>query len=258
MTDTSISNNNEECSDLRKDTMKVIFITSIERVKIEKVEDYYKIFVKLMNLEEPFLRNKEDLWVLGIDDSGYISCAYIIESGIKKIFLSTAMDLFRVALQVQSHKIVIAHNQLAETTPQSEYEDQDYTNKIYHQAKSLDIELIDHIIINNESLVSDEPIYFSYKEGRVINAIAEDMTYKTVAEAHAVLEIERKDYLFDKKRECIKKGRRIGNKEGRRERENEIIRTMLIDDVDINFITKHTDRCLEDIEAIKKEIEMGE
>ena len=260
MIDTCISNNKEETRDLDKDTMKVISITSAEkeRIKIEGIEDYYKIFVKLLNSEETFLRNKEHLWVLGIDDSGYTSCVYIAALGIRTMVVSTAMDLFRVALQFQSQKIVIAHNQLEQITPESEDEYSDYTNKIYHQAKSLDIELIDHIVINNESLVSEKPIYYSYKERNLINIIKQDITYKTVAEAHVILEIEKNDYAADKKREGIKRGKTRGNKEGRQEREVEIIRTMLIDNIDINFISKHTDTCLENIEAIKKEIEAGE
>ena len=254
MIDTYISNSKEN---LERGTMKVISITSIEkeRVKIEKTEDYYRIFVKLLNSEEAFLRNKEHLWVLGIDDSGYTSCVYIAALGIQKIVVSTAMDLFRAALQFQAHKIVIAHNQLEQTPPQAKPKDLNYTNKMYYKAKNLNIELIDHIIINNESLVSEKPVYYSYKEMNLIEFIKQDITYKTVEEAHSILEREKKDYASDKKREGIKKGKVIGNREGRQERDIEIVRNMLTDNIDINIISKYTDTCLEDIDIIKKEID---
>jgi len=246
----------EERGDFNKETMKVISITSIEkeRVKIEKTEDYYEIFVKLLNSEELFLRSKEHLWVLGIDNAGYTSCVYIAALGIQKIVVSTAMDLFRAALQFQADKIVIAHNQVEQTPPQAKPKDLNYTNQMYHKARHLSIELIDHIIINTESLVSEKPVYYSYKEMNLIEFIKQDITYKTVEEAHFILEREKKDYATDKNLEGIRKGKTIGNREGRQQRDIEIIRNMLVDNIDVYIISKYTDTCIEDIVSIKKEM----
>lgn len=256
MPDTYEYKNKEEVKNFERETMKVISITSIEkeRVKIEKTEDYYQIFVKLFNSEEPFLRSKEHLWVLGIDSAGYTSCVYIAALGIQKIVVSTAMDLFRAALQFQADKIVIAHNQVEQIPPQAKPKDLNYTNQMYHKARNLNIELIDHIIINVESLVSDKPVYYSYKEMNLIEFIRQDITYQTVEEAHATLEREKKDYATDKKLEGIKRGKAIGNREGRQQRDIEIIRSMISDNIDVHIISRYTDTCLKDILAIKKEM----
>lgn len=225
-----------------KKTMPVISIVSIEkeRIKIDKVQDYYRIFVKLLKSEEPFLRDKEHLWVMGINKEGYTSCVYIVALGVKKIALAATMEFFRAALQFQSSKIVIAHNQIEETKLQATEIDLDYTNKIYHKAKSLDIELIDHIIIGNESLSSEQAVYYSYKETNLLEFIKQDITYKTVDEASEELEREKQDREEE------------GRERGEKDKAVDVARELLKNNIDISIIISSTGLSKQHIEEIDK------
>jgi len=123
--------------------MKMISITSSEqkRVKIEKIEDAYRIFTTLLRYEGEFFHDKEHLWVLAVDDQGYATCAYIAALGLERISVANAFDLFKVSLHYSVKKIIIAHNQIEGGEPKPQEVDLDYTNRIWHKARVINVEL---------------------------------------------------------------------------------------------------------------------
>ncbi len=232
----------EDFIESEKNMIPVISImrTEKERIKIDKVEDYYQIFLQLFKSEETFLRNKKHFWVIGINKEGYTSCIYIAALGIKKIALTTAIEPFKAALEFKSTKVIIAHNQIEEGILQADAIDLEYTNKVYHKAKSLDIELIDHMIIGHESLSSKKPEYYSYKEKHLIEFIKQDITYKTVDEASEELEREKQDREEE------------GREKGEKDKAIDVARKLLKSNVDISIIVSCTGLSKQRIEEVDK------
>ena len=70
-----------------KSQMDIVSIMKFqkERVKIEKVEDYYRIFQNMLKSEDSVFHSIEHFWILGIDKFGYSTCAYIVALGTKEM-----------------------------------------------------------------------------------------------------------------------------------------------------------------------------
>ena len=107
----------------------------------------------------------------------------------------------------------------------------DYTNRIWHKARIINVELEDHIIITKDSLYSKEPIYYSYKEHGLIEIIAKDMKYKSLDESKEVIEKEKQDAIDDAVIEVVK--------------------SMLANNEDISKIIKYTGLSQKEINNIK-------
>ena len=223
----------EQAENKNEGKMKVVSIMSMEqsRVKIAKIEDAYRIFTTLLKYEDEFLYDKEHLWVLAIDEKGYASCAYIAALGLERINMANAFDLFKVSLNYDVKKIIIAHNQIEAGEPRPQEIDLDYTNRIWHKARIINVELEDHIIITKDSLYSKEPIYYSYKEHGLIEIIAKDMKYKSLDESKEVIEKEKQDAIDDAVIEVVK--------------------SMLANNEDISKIIKYTGLSQKEINNIK-------
>ncbi len=182
-------------SEQKDNQMDMSYIMSIknDRIKVDKTEDAYQIFVSLFSHEEKFFHEKEHLWVIALDEENYASCAYVAALGLDNIRALNAFDLFRTSIKNNVKKIILGHNQIESGEPNPNENDLDYTNIIYHKARILNIEVDDHIIITRESLISKTPIFYSYKQNHIMEIIAQDITYQTVDEATEELDRERDD-----------------------------------------------------------------
>ncbi len=216
--------------------MNMSYIMSIknDRIKVRTTEDAYRIFVSLFAYEEKFLHEKEHLWVIAIDDEGYASCAYLAALGLDNIRTLNAFDLFRSSIQNDVKKIILGHNQVERGAPKPDENDLDYTNLIYHKARHLNIEVDDHIIITRDSLTTIKPIYYSYKDGGVMEIIAQDITHQTIDEATDELDRERED----------------AREEGSESRAIEIASNLLKERIDLKIISECTMLSLEKIREI--------
>jgi len=101
-----------ECYDYNDNEMYTMYLKNKkwDRVKIDKVKDYYDLFVSMLKIEDKKLHTDEHLWVLGIDAAGYSACAYIVTIGYPNFFSVDAIRLFKTALQHNSLKIIIAQS----------------------------------------------------------------------------------------------------------------------------------------------------
>ena len=203
-----------------------------ERVKIEKIEDYYYIFSKLLKGEDKELQQKEHAWIMGVNDEGYIVCVYIVALGAGNFVNITAHDLFKTAINHSSQRVILAHNHpdVNEIIPSDE--DVLFTNKVYHMANIVGLTLLDHIIISTKSLTSELPIYYSYKEMGVMQSIHEDISYTPYEELKPMLEEEKEEYAREQKSK--------GLKEGEHNKSIAIAKEMLKNNEDIKIIIKYT------------------
>lgn len=137
--------------------IKLSYINPIkksERIKIKKAEDATKILREIFSEEEIELR--EQMMVLYLNNSGEV-LGYTKHSvgGIT----GTVVDIRLIlagALKSLSTGIIISHNHPSGGTQPSDA-DIKITKKLKEAARSLDLELIDHIIITKEG-------YFSFAD----------------------------------------------------------------------------------------------
>jgi len=94
--------NEEEFSYLDDDNDKMYTLfsktTSVDKIKIDKVKDYYDLFVSMLKIENEDLHTDEHLWVLGIDKTGYSVCAYIVILGYANFFKVDPTRLFNTSV----------------------------------------------------------------------------------------------------------------------------------------------------------------
>jgi len=240
----------ESSEENNEQIMRVIYLQQIEkkRIKIDKVEDYYELFVRMLKVENKDLHTHEHLWVLGIDKMGYSACLYIVSLGYSSFSTVDPMKIFRIALQADSVKIIIAQSKPNDSKLELNDADFNLTNAIYHKSLNLGLELVDHIVISNLSIESKTPLYYSYIEHELIKFIAQDITYKTVNESREELDKEKEDAM----EEGIDKGKIIGGIFAKQEEKLEIAKKMLSDNEDISKILKYTELTMIDIEKIKE------
>ncbi len=212
------------------------YVTNIKEnnIKINSTKDAALVFTSLFAHQDNAFKNEEHLWVIAIDKDNYVCQTYLAATGIENIKLLNTADLFKIAINYDCDKIILGHNQTKNGKLTVDEHQLDYTSKIYQQARILGIDVYDHIIINTESITSQNPVYYSYKENYFIDFIAQDPTYQTVKEASAELQREQED--------CYK--------DGRDDKAKEIVLNLLKKNFDLITIMDYTMLPMETVEDI--------
>ncbi len=176
--------------------MPILAIRSLEneRIKIEKIEDYYKAFLHLLKTEDTILHNKEHCWIMGVDEYGYSNCIYIVALGGSNMVDASATDIFQLALIKSSKSVILAHNHTHDGILNPSEEDILFTNRVYHMARIIGLVLHDHIIFSSKSLVSEIPFYYSFHEKNMMGFFEQDISYRAVEDVRHILDAEKEDY----------------------------------------------------------------
>jgi len=88
------------CYNYDDNTMHTMYLknSKIDKVKIDKVTDYYGLFVSMLKTEPEYLHTKEHLWVMGIDEDNYSVCLYIVIVGYPNFFNVAPTRLFNTSV----------------------------------------------------------------------------------------------------------------------------------------------------------------
>ena len=227
-------------SDKQKNKNKILIPTSKikESVKCENTKDAYKIFKHILRYEKYELKSQEHFWIMGIDSEEYVVCIYIAAIGANNRQIIDPVDMFATAINHNSKKIVLAHNHPdVNESPYLSNADFDLTNRLYHACLPFGIEIIDHLILADDT-------YYSLDENEYMNLIHTDWMYKTYQEIKPKIDRERKYYGDDKRAE--------GKEEGLKQGKIAIVKSMLKNNEDISKIIKYTGLSKEEIENIIK------
>lgn len=102
----------------------------------------------------------EEFWIIYLNHANKVLNLYQVSRGGMTSTIVDVRIIMRRALEIGSTTMVLAHNHPAGTLKPSQ-EDIKITNKIKQAAKSLDIRLLDHIIVT-------EKTYFSFADEALI------------------------------------------------------------------------------------------
>ena len=134
---------------------KRLMSVETSRYKIKDPDSAFKVFKAYFWNEE-----KEKLVMLTLNNRNYVIDTKVVNTGGGKGIVVTPKDIFVNVVRENGEKIILAHNHPSGDLEPSD-EDIKFTKKIRDAGNILGIELLDHLIINNDR-------FFSFKDREII------------------------------------------------------------------------------------------
>lgn len=145
----------------------VTIITALELGRRRRLEEALELPIiqsskAVFNIMQPILGelNHEEFWVLYLNNSNKVIYKNCLSTGGITGTLVDVRLLFKKALEVSAVAIILCHNHPSGKLKPSKA-DIDLTHKIKEAGKSLDIKVLDHLIIT-------EKAYFSFADGDLL------------------------------------------------------------------------------------------
>ena len=125
--------------------------TSLDIIKISTSKDVFQMM-------KPILEDKtfEEFWVIYLNNSNKILSKELCSKGGITSTIVDVRVLYKRALELSAVGIIVCHNHPSGDIRPS-ISDRELTDKIKHAGESLDIQLLDHLIITEKS-------YFSFAD----------------------------------------------------------------------------------------------
>jgi len=126
-------------------------IKKSELLNIKSAQDSYDIFKRVFNADTFDWR--EEVIILCLNNANNVVGFYKLSSGGMTGAIIDVRMLFTTALQCLATSIILAHNHPSGKLKPSEA-DKRITKKIIEAGEVMDIKILDHLIINDESFFS--------------------------------------------------------------------------------------------------------
>lgn len=144
-------------------------LTELEKIKLLNSDDIYSVMQRVLMRENKIERNKEHFWIIGLAQNNRILYIELISLGTINTTLVEPMEVFSIALQKRTVKIILAHNHPSGSMKPSE-EDKDITDKLIQVGLFLNIPVVDHLIIN-------EKTYYSFDDNGLLHDLRINTRY---------------------------------------------------------------------------------
>jgi DNA repair protein RadC len=144
-------------------------LSELEKIKILNSEDIYGVMQRVLMRENKIERNKEHFWIIGLAQNNRILYIELISVGTVNKTLIEPMEVFSIALQKRTVKIVLVHNHPSGSIRPSD-EDKDITDRLIQIGLFLNIPVIDHLIIN-------EKTYYSFNDSNLLYELSKSTKY---------------------------------------------------------------------------------
>lgn len=119
--------------------------------KIDLIDDIYEILQEML-IRENKIGPDEFVWIVSLSKSNAIETIEEIGTDCKGTRIPP-QEVFRFALLKEAYKIILVHAHPSGTLEPSQYE-LDITDQMLQVGKIVNIELLDHLIINEEKFFS--------------------------------------------------------------------------------------------------------
>jgi DNA repair protein RadC len=144
-------------------------LSTIEKIRLLNSEDIYHIMQRILLRENKIERNKEHFWIIGLAQNNRILYVELISIGTINQLPVEPMEVFSVALQKRTVKIILVHNHPSGNVRPSE-EDKDITDRLIQVGKIINIKIIDHLIIT-------EKTYYSFSDNELLDLLYQSTKY---------------------------------------------------------------------------------
>lgn len=215
---------------LQGDTMD-IKLTKHDKRNIEGMQDVYSIMQRVLLRENKIDQEKEHLWIIGMNQGGYILYIELIALGSYRSVDVEPMNVFRVAVMKNASRVILVHNHPGGSLTPSPA-DKDITDRLIQVGRILNIELVDHLIITPEHYVSF----------RAINLMDElEQSLKYVPTYQVIEKIRKEEKKIAKEKLAVEKDKTKAKQMLLEKAESEkkiLINALLDKDVSIENIAK--------------------
>jgi len=128
-------------------------LTKEQKIKVLNSEDVYKIMQQILLREKKISRAQEHFWVVGLDNKNKILFIELIALGAQNRLDATPPDIFRMTIYKLAVKVIFVHNHTSgDVTPGKA--DIKTTQKLIQAGELLNIQVIDHLVINETKFLS--------------------------------------------------------------------------------------------------------
>lgn len=130
-------------------------LTKEQKIKILNSADIYKIMQQVLLRENKIRRNQEHFWVVGLNNSNKILFVELIGLGAVNRVNANPPDVFRMGIYKLAVRMILVHNHPSGVLKPSKA-DLDLTDRMLKIGKLISIEVVDHLVITEESYISFE------------------------------------------------------------------------------------------------------
>jgi DNA repair protein RadC len=165
-----------------------------EKIKVINSDDIYSVMQRILLRENKIDRNKEHFWIIGLSSTNKILYIELISLGTVTAVLVEPMEVFSIALQKRSVKVMLIHNHPSGELSPSEA-DKDLTDRLQQIGLFLEVPVIDHLIISEKS-------YYSFADSGLLKELSYSKRY--------ILPYKEQEQLIKEK---VEEGKKQGKEE---------------------------------------------
>lgn len=144
-------------------------LSELEKIKILNSEDIYGVMQRILMRENKIERNKEHFWIIGLASNNKILYIELISVGTINKTIVEPMEVFSIALQKRTVRIVLVHNHPSGSIRPSE-EDKDITDHLLQVGSFLNIPVVEHLIISLKT-------YYSFSDTGLLYQLSKSEKY---------------------------------------------------------------------------------
>ncbi len=215
-------------------------LTKEQKIQVLNSRDIALIMQQVLMRENKIGRSKEHFWVVCLSNSNRILLIELISLGNAKKSIVDPTEIFSFALQKRAVKLIMVHNHPSgELQPSPD--DEDITDRMYQVGLFLDLPVLDHLIISEES-------YYSFVDTGLLLKLSKSKKY--------VLKYKKEEERIEKRGEKkglkkgVKIGKQIGEEIGIKKKAIEMAKIMKNDGRTIEEIMRYTKLSKEQIEKL--------
>ena len=124
-----------------------------ENHKLQESNDVYRIMRRILLRQNRLRRKSEYFWTIGLSQSLDIEYIELIALGSLNTVSIDPVEVFSIAVSKKCKKVILCHNHPSGNRKPSD-SDIDLTNQLRDGGKLLHIDILDHLIIDEESYFS--------------------------------------------------------------------------------------------------------
>ena len=146
-----------------------------QRIKVLNSEDVYKVMQQVLLRENKIRRNQEHFWVIGLDNANKILFIELIGLGQVNRVNTNPPEVFRMGIYKMAVSVILVHNHPSGNLKPSK-SDVDATDRMLKVGKLISINVLDHLIITEESYTSfkNEGIMDTLKKSGLFEVVERD------------------------------------------------------------------------------------
>lgn len=198
-----------------------------QKIKILNADQVYDIMQRVLMRENDISRGAEHFWIIGLDNANKILFIELVSLGASNRVTVKPREVFRMAIYKMAVRAILVHNHPSGELLPSEG-DKDATDRLLKSGDMLGIEVIDHLIISEES-------FYSFQEEGILQELTNNGLYQ----------------LVEKEKESLRLWKiEVEKEKASNERALTIAKEMKGDGVDEKVIKKYTGLGLREIRKL--------